>query len=192
MSIDINDKLRNDNMGLQQYRTNVADTIEEINGNVVELVNNRPAIRPGTGYNAVIEGDIINNIASSQYSHAEGKNTLAKGENSHAEGRDTIAAVYNQHVEGRGNLEDTKKKYAHILGIGEYENSTLKTRKNGHTIDWYGNAWFAGDARVGGTEYDDSKNLATEEYVDDKIGDIETVLYCIILMQNSLIGGESK
>ena len=107
--------------------------------------------------------------AEAKNSHAEGKNTVAKGENSHAEGRDTIAAVFNQHVEGRGNIEDSAKKYAHILGIGEYENSTLKTRKNGHTIDWSGNAWFAGDVRVGSSQYDDGKKLATEDKIDEKI-----------------------
>jgi hypothetical protein len=31
----------------------------------------------------------------------------------------------------------------------------LNNRSNAHTLDWNGNAWFAGDIKVGGTSQDD-------------------------------------
>ena len=58
--------------------------------------------------------------------------------------------------------------YVTIIGNGMSE----YTRSNAHTLDWDGNAWFAGDVYVGstsGTNKDDgSKKLATEAYVDNK------------------------
>lgn len=55
--------------------------------------------------------------------------------------------------------------YANIIGNGTSDDE----RSNAHTLDWAGNAWYAGDVYVGsisGTNKDDgSKKLATEEYV---------------------------
>ena len=49
--------------------------------------------------------------------------------------------------------------------------NTESKRSNAATVDWSGNAWFAGDVYVGstsGTNKDEgSKKLATEEYVDN-------------------------
>ena len=107
--------------------------------------------------------------ASGDYSHAEGYSTIAFGIGSHAEGRDVVASGDYSHAQGKYNIEDTEKKYSHIVGNGD---STAPS--NAHTLDWDGNAWFAGDVYVGstsGTNQDDgSKKLATEEYVDEKIG----------------------
>lgn len=64
----------------------------------------------------------------------------AKGKASFAEGWKTIAAGDNQHAQGKYNIEDTANKYAHIVGNG----TTDTKRSNAHTIDWDGNAWFAG------------------------------------------------
>ena len=72
-------------------------------------------------------------------SHAEGMNTIASGNQSHAEGWHTIATGWRSHVQGRYNIEDTEDKYAHIVGNGESE----ENRSNAHTLDWYGNAWYA-------------------------------------------------
>jgi len=72
--------------------------------------------------------------------HAEGYNTYASGGRSHAEGMGTIAASVAQHAEGSYNIEDAASKYLHIVGNGSGENS----RSNAHTLDWDGNAWFAG------------------------------------------------
>lgn len=99
--------------------------------------------------------------ASGNYSHAEGNSTKASGESSHAEGNNTISSSESQHVQGRYNIEDTENKYAHIVG-----NGTASTRSNAHTLDWNGNAWFAGKLTQEGTPTDD-KDLITKKYFDD-------------------------
>lgn len=107
-----------------------------------------------------------NTTASGIQSHAEGYNTTASGEISHAEGRGTVAQGKNQHVQGKYNIADTTS--AHIVGNGGNNYS----RSNAYTLDWSGNAWFAGDVYTGstsGTNKDaGSKVLATKEYVDSK------------------------
>lgn len=77
-------------------------------------------------------------------SHAEGGSTEAKSNNSHAEGYNTIASSTEQHVQGRYNIEDAGGIYADIIG-----NGTTSARSNAATVDWSGNAWFAGDVKVG-------------------------------------------
>ena len=64
-----------------------------------------------------------------------------------AEGIGTVATAKGQHVQGKYNIEDIEKKYAHIVGNGE-ENIP----SNAHTLDWEGNAWFAGEIKAGETE----------------------------------------
>lgn len=86
--------------------------------------------------------------------HAEGYNTTANGAYSHVEGVGTLASGTNQHVQGKYNIEDAASDYAHIVG-----NGTSSARSNAHTLDWDGNAWFAGDIRVGGTSYADAISL---------------------------------
>lgn len=78
--------------------------------------------------------------ASKDGSHAEGNNTTASGIYSHAEGGRTIASSAYQHVQGLCNVEDSSGIYAHIVGNGANSSS----RSNAHTLDWSGNAWFAG------------------------------------------------
>lgn len=78
--------------------------------------------------------------ASGECSYAEGYQTKASGQESHAEGMGTIAAGSYQHVEGQYNIEDTENKYAHIIGKG-----TRLKKRNIHTVDWSGNAEYAGD-----------------------------------------------
>ena len=102
--------------------------------------------------------------ASGGSSHAEGNNTIANGEGSHAEGDRTIASSENQHVQGKNNIEDTENKYAHIVGNGEADTA----RSNAHTLDWNGNAWYAGKLSQDGTPTAD-KDLTTKKYVDDAI-----------------------
>lgn len=101
--------------------------------------------------------------ASGDCSHAEGNCTIASGENSHAEGASTIASSQNQHVQGKYNVEDTEGKYAHIVGNGEDGKNS-----NAHTLDWEGNAWFAGKLTQEGTPTE-NKDLVTKKYVDDNI-----------------------
>lgn len=78
--------------------------------------------------------------ANGNRSHAEGWSTEADGEASHAEGQGTKASSKFQHVEGKFNIKDTAETYAHIVGNGSSDNS----RSNAHTLDWSGNAWYAG------------------------------------------------
>ena len=95
----------------------------------------------------------IGTTASGDHSHAEGYNTTASGGYSHAEGGRTIAAGRLQHVQGQYNIEEasvdeySNSKYAHIVGNGTDDTH----RSNAHTLDWHGNAWFAGDIYIGGT-----------------------------------------
>ena len=88
------------------------------------------------GYNAKALGEI---------SHAEGSYTTASGSISHAEGWGTVASGEYQHVQGKNNISDTTS--AHIVGNG----SSNSNRSNAHTLDWQGNAWFAGDVYTGST-----------------------------------------
>ena len=106
-------------------------------------------------------------IASGEASHAEGYFTIASGEASHAEGGGTIASSECQHVQGKFNIEDTTNTYAHIVGNGETDDA----RSNAHTLDWNGNAWFAGNVSVDGTPTYDN-DLTTKKYVDNKVADL--------------------
>lgn len=74
------------------------------------------------------------------FSHVEGEGTTASADHSHAEGSGTLASSANQHVQGKYNIEDADGKYAHIVGNG----SSSSARSNAHTLDWSGNAWYAG------------------------------------------------
>ena len=79
--------------------------------------------------------------ATGVHSHAEGNQTQAMAYDSHAEGLGTVATGRVQHVQGKFNEEDTENKYAHIVGGG----TSFLDRKNIHTLDWNGNAWFEGN-----------------------------------------------
>ena len=143
----------------------------------------------GTGANAEIFNDYSNNVASGEYSHAEGYKTTASemyahsegnqsiasghashaegayneasGWISHAEGFSTIAASDRQHVQGANNIADTEGKYLHIVGNGS-RTSVDTDRSNAHTIDWNGNGWFQGDVYVGGTSQADASKLISK------------------------------
>lgn len=122
--------------------------------------------------------------ASGLYSHAEGYDTTASGARSHAEGKGTTASGENQQVQGKYNIEDTTS--AHIVG-----NGTADNKSNAHTLDWSGNAWFAGDVYTGstsGTNKDEgSKKLATEEYVNNLVGSTDVPVNAIIEYEGATI-----
>ena len=73
--------------------------------------------------------------------------TVVSGDYSHAEGKGVLVFSDAQHVQGKYNISDADNIYAHIVGNGVYDNN----RSNAHTLDWSGNAWFAGDVYVGST-----------------------------------------
>lgn len=123
------------------------------------------------GYNTTASGDGTHSEgyqtrATGDYCHAEGGYTLASGYASHAEGEGTKASSNHQHVQGRYNVEDTTITYAHIVGNGTGSNKS----SNAHTLDWGGNAWFAGNVYVSstsGTNMDEgSKRLLTVDDLD--------------------------
>lgn len=145
---------------------------------------NKPELvgRPGTGEDAEIFNFYEVNVAEGSYAHAEGNQTtasgnygshaegslttasgnfgshaegnaaVASGRASHAEGWDTRAAARFQHVQGKYNAESKEDRYAHIVGNGTSDTA----RSNAHTLDWDGNAWFAGNVFVGGSSQDDA------------------------------------
>lgn len=119
----------------------------------------------------------LNTKAYGNTSHAEGSGTGAYGTYSHAEGQNTIASGWAQHAQGKFNIQDSAETYAHIVGNGYYR-SGITARSNAHTLDWDGNAWFAGDVYVGSTsginKDEGSKKLATEEFVSTAISAIPT------------------
>lgn len=116
-----------------------------------------------SGDGSHIEG--WSNTASGDGSHAEGSNNTASGSYSHVEGYDNEASGYATHVQGKYNIiqqvtgPSYNGKYCHIVGNGTSDTA----RSNAHTLDWNGNAWFAGDVYIGGTAMDSgAKKLATE------------------------------
>lgn len=113
-----------------------------------------------TGSYSHAEGNAT--LAEGNSSHAEGSNTEAVGAYSHAEGYYSLADGDYQHVQGRYNIVD--EFMAHIVGNGSHGNES-----NCHTLDWDGNAWYAGDVYVGstsGTNKDSgSVKLAREDEV---------------------------
>ena len=106
----------------------------------------------------------FSNITSGYNSHAEGYGNIASGNNSHAEGDHNEASGFSTHVQGRYSIIQSAEpsslgKYCHIVGNGTSDTA----RSNAHTLDWDGNAWFAGDVYTGGTAMDSgAKKLATE------------------------------
>lgn len=95
------------------------------------------------------------NTVIGDYSVAEGQATTASSLGAHAEGYYTKASGEFQHVEGKYNIEDTNDVYAHIVGNGTGENA----RSNAHTLDWDGNAWFAGAI--------EAKNISNPNLLDN-------------------------
>ena len=100
--------------------------------------------------------------ASGASSHAEGYRTIASGQGSHAEGYCTVAAGNHSHVQGMFNITDTENKYAHIVGNGQNNDPS-----NAHTLDWSGNAWYAGTIKVGGTSYNDASEIALKSDLEN-------------------------
>ena len=126
----------------------------------------------GISFGKYSHAEGIHTIASGENSHAEGSVTIASGMDSHAEGYKIIATGEYQHVQGKYNINDVDENgnplntYAHIVGNGYFNLDTYKeVHSNAHTLDWQGNAWFAGDVYTGstsGTNRDEgSKKLAT-------------------------------
>ena len=95
----------------------------------------------GTGTNgSCSHAEGANTYAYGECSHTEGCGTTATAAYAHAEGYQTSAKSENQHVEGKYNIQDADSVYVHIVGNG----SSSMDYSNAHTLDWDGNAWYAG------------------------------------------------
>lgn len=94
--------------------------------------------------------------ANGAYSFVAGDHSEARGDYSVAMGERVRAYGEAQYVFGKNNEWDTDGRYAHIVGNGTDSNN----RSNAHTLDWDGNAWFAGDVYVGGKNQDKGERLA--------------------------------
>lgn len=81
------------------------------------------------------------------------------GEYAFAEGYQTKASGTRSHVQGQFNVEDTSNTYAHIVGNG----SSDSERSNAHTLDWNGNAWFAGEVDATSISADTELGITEEE-----------------------------
>ena len=88
-----------------------------------------------------------------------------------------VSTEGNEYVEGPAERYDRKveKEYAHIVGNGINDTQ----RSNAHTLDWEGNAWFAGKVYIGGTSQDNAKELLTKDNINiingSKSGSLRTV-----------------
>ena len=144
--------------------TVVSSYASHAEGSYTKMPDGTTRYGTASGYASHVEGGGCHTTGVA--SHAEGIGTTANGRCAHVEGIYTIATGQCQHVEGNSNIEDTEDQYIHIVGNG----TSPTDRSNAHTLDWSGNAWFAGDVYVGsasGTNKDDnSQKLATEEFVE--------------------------
>lgn len=85
---------------------------------------NKPAIKAGTGTEAIIEGYAT--TASGNYSHAEGHSTTASGMYCHAEGLMTQAAGFQSHAEGYQSIASGTASHAEgeaVKAIGDYSHA---------------------------------------------------------------------
>ena len=169
------------NSHAEGYKTVASGDDSHAEGSTTKALGNKAHAEgfgtTASGGGSHAEGSRTNSSAYS--SHAEGSGTTASGVGSHAEGRDTIASEdyshaegegtkissYAAHVQGRYNILDNNN-YADIIGNGGSDTE----RSNAYTMDWRGNAWFAGDVYTkstsGKNKDEGSKKLATEEYVN--------------------------
>lgn len=115
-----------------------------------------------TAYASVSIGD--NNEANAHQSLALGARSIASGNNSIAIGYFAKSSGEYQTAMGRHNIEDTENKYALIFGGGEYS-----TPKNIHTLDWDGNAVFAGKVADGNGATISGIETTTDTTIDTNV-----------------------
>lgn len=86
--------------------------------------------------------------------NTEGEGCIAAGYGCAAMGDGTAAFGYNSVAKGLGqtaigkcNAIDNDNEYAFIIGNGA--DMRVESRANVHTVDWDGNAWYAGNVECG-------------------------------------------
>ena len=121
------------------------------------------------GYTSIQEG----RTCYGKGAHIEGYNSSSNdgADAAHVEGYYTIADAAYHHIEGKYNLQDGDAIYQHIAG-----NGTSSNRSNSHTLDWQGNAVFAGTVSNSGADYAEYFEWLDEnDNVDDRVGYIVTL-----------------
>lgn len=165
-------------IGLEMYEGSSSDNSSHAEGYATQALNLNTHAE-GNNTFASSEGAHAEGVSTSAKAfgaHAEGFGTSASGQNSHAEGYYTLTQIDNQHVQGKYNIPDATGRYAHIVGNGTSDTK----RSNAHTVDWSGNAWFAGNIKVGGTGQEDTS--AKEVAIKDEVTPRNTVSgYPIVL-----------
>lgn len=96
-------------------------------------------------------------FAKGKYSCSRGYYTRANGKGSNADGQNTYANGEYQNVSGKYNVLDNDNKYANIVGNGTSDDD----RSNAYTLDWEGNAEFAGDVKSKGNTLESTANKVT-------------------------------
>ena len=116
---------------------------------------------------------------------ALGTNVAASGENSFAAGEKVSAMSNNQFVQGKYNIIDSENQYAHIIGNG-YVDDEGEHRLNAYTLDWQGNATFAGEMYM-----NNNSKVASEDFVNSQIATLMQVIEQLQARINELeqVGG---
>lgn len=93
--------------------------------------------------NCEIFNDYENNVASSYYAHAEGKETTASAPYSHAEGRETVAYELHSHAEGYKTVAGGQSSHAegeNCRATGSYSHAeghnTVASGISSHASGW--------------------------------------------------------
>ena len=128
-----------------------------------------------SGENFTIDGNSVVAAEGAEIFNSYSDN-IAVGKNSSASGESTIARGEAQSVRGKYNVQDTNNTYAEIVG-----NGTTSSRSNAYTLDWSGNAKFSGKVSA-----ENSKELATKEYVDNNSSSMIALTHVVDTANNNL------
>ena len=128
------------------------------------------------GNNSVAYGEYALSLGSGV--KADGQRAVALGLDSHAadgmafcHGRGTYGG-FCVHAEGKFNIKNYSNEYAHIVGNGASDIS----RSNAYTLDWSGNATFAGTVSSAGADYAEFFEWADgNTEAEDRVGYIVTL-----------------
>lgn len=162
---------------------NLSDGTNSISiAEIVELSENSGGVGQKYLVDGVAKGEIFNNyednIASGDGSHAEGFNTYAQGNYAHSEGKSTQAKGNCSHAGGLNTIAGYD--YQTVIGIfNENKQTNIFEIGNGTDADNRSNAFEVTDTGIvyaSGDIYSNNKILATQEFVNNLVGDIDTVL----------------
>lgn len=174
LGITIKDKTSDDLLNAAGGTTSISDITSNLatKDEVTEAVGNIDLSNYVTIDNAVgklypgsTHGEIFNkyegNIASGDYSHAEGYASHTYGESSHAEGFATTTNNIAEHAEGGYNLsnngETIADKTLHSVGFGRFFTPTKRT--NAQEIMQNGDHYIYGIGGYDGTNYAEAQTL---------------------------------